>query len=533
MLWKKESNSPNTLYEDLFDRKTIAMVDKMFPMSNRNPVPRKNDVISLQKRKEGNRSFANGKWAEAIEKYNESLCFATTASEHISLAYANRASCFLHLKLYNECLIDIDLARKAGYPERLMPKLDQREGDCLKGRDDSIPLNEFNQKLSFEPDEKIPCMANVLKIEKNDAGKLSMVAKDNIDVGQTIILGKPFCVYLYSRFAWKCNICLKDNTNLVSCKKCTNVMFCSDECQSNDLHNHECGLKFIDDGQQNAQYLNEIRVLLLAINIFHSNIDELMSFVEQTVKSEPPREVPMSLADDQSKYRAFLKFPISAQFARRPDFLLLVYSIYKACQTIPYIAAKFSSLKHRRFLMHLIAHHIQITNFNSYQVNNQKTHGVDFYHQIGLMTKYFRHSCAPNVLMTERDGISIYTAIRSIKKGDELFISYFKFLGLPKHVRQQELWNQVHIKCNCSRCMGAAASSDQRQQLATDPDFPLILSSASNLSPYASQKIEDTIEKCIAFLTKYGQIKWCDEIGEAVDAYIKTLDCRIPRPLFT
>ena len=81
--------------------------------------------------------------------------------------------------------------------------------------------------------------------------------------------------------------------------------------------------------------------------------------------------------------------------------------------------------------------------------------------------------------------------------------------------------------------MGQEASLDQRQQLAMDPDLRTILSSALNLSPYDNQKIEETMEKCIAFLKKYGQIEWCDEIGKVVDVYMKTMESRIPRPMYT
>lgn len=47
-----------------------------------------------------------------------------------------------------------------------------------------------------------------------------------------------------------------------------------------------------------------------------------------------------------------------------------------------------------------------------------------------------------------------------------------------------------------------------------------------------NQKIEETMEKCITFSKKYGQIKWCDEIGNLVDVYMKTMELRIPRPMY-
>lgn len=110
MFWRKESNRPDALYSDLFKNFSGEAADLL--LCNRNSVPQKNDGISIQKRKKGNDLYGEYKWAEAMGKYNESLCFATKHSENISLAYANRALCFLRLKLYKECLIDIDLARQ-------------------------------------------------------------------------------------------------------------------------------------------------------------------------------------------------------------------------------------------------------------------------------------------------------------------------------------------------------------------------------------------------------------------------------------
>ncbi|XP_031631841.1 SET and MYND domain-containing protein 4-like [Contarinia nasturtii] len=536
MLWKKESNQPTALYVDLFAKTPVSMIDRALQAFSQYSNPAKSNQTALQKRMQGNALFDKRKWAEAMEKYNESLCFAIVGSKHISLAYANRASCFLKLKLYNECLIDIELAKKSGYPRELMSKLNKRESDCLKClagcltfRDANPELPAFNQKLSFDADENVPCMANVLSVNRNEMGKLSTIAQQDIDVGQTIVMGKAFLVYLYSRFGWKCNSCLKDNTNLMPCSKCTVAMFCSDECQNNVLHKDECGLKFHTDKQQNGLLLNEIRLLLIAMNIFDT-VDELMNFVEDAVKCD---NIPISLVDDRSKYRMFLKMPISIKFAQKPDFLFIVYSIYKACLNVKKISKQFDTVHRRRFLMHLISQHTQITNFNSNHVSSRPKDEVDFYQQIGLTLNFFNHSCAPNVSMNERNGNSVYVTIRPIKKGDELFISYFKFLLQPKHVRQQCLWNEKHIKCNCIRCSTVSTSSAvQRQLLTLDPSFRLILSNASKLTPYDYSKIEETIDKCITFLRKYGDEDWCDEIAKIVDAYINTLQCQISRPVY-
>lgn len=67
-----------------------------------NSTLKKNDVIALHKRKEGNSYFGRHQWKDAMELYNESLCFSENGLEQMSLAYANRSACFFNLKMYIE-----------------------------------------------------------------------------------------------------------------------------------------------------------------------------------------------------------------------------------------------------------------------------------------------------------------------------------------------------------------------------------------------------------------------------------------------
>lgn len=46
-----------------------------------------------------------------MEWYNKSMCFAKVRTEQMGLAYANRSSSFLNLKMYRKCLIDIEYAK--------------------------------------------------------------------------------------------------------------------------------------------------------------------------------------------------------------------------------------------------------------------------------------------------------------------------------------------------------------------------------------------------------------------------------------
>lgn len=204
MLWRKESKKDNALYEDIF-AKTVGMpaLTRVFyeeKSTIRAPTTIKSDAKSLEKRMSGNKYFAKGEWAEAMENYSESLCFAPPGSPNISLAYANRATCFLQLKMYPECLVDIELAKQAGYPSHLMAKLDKREAEARKHIEEGAKPDEFGLKLTVEPNEKFPFMASAMKIEKDGKGNCTVIAKEDIDVCQTIAVEKAFTCCLYTRY---------------------------------------------------------------------------------------------------------------------------------------------------------------------------------------------------------------------------------------------------------------------------------------------------------------------------------------------
>lgn len=111
--------------------------------------------------------------------------------------------------------------------------------------------------------------------------------------------------------------------------------------------------------------------------------------------------------------------------------------------------------------------HVQIVENNSVQgcVEN-KGQTVTCYNHIGLIEKYFKHSCAPNVITCEGDGNHVFITVRPIKKGEHLSFPYFMFLLESKQMRQQILWERKRMVCRCTRCQGISATMEQRKQMA-------------------------------------------------------------------
>ncbi|XP_055296507.1 SET and MYND domain-containing protein 4-like [Sitodiplosis mosellana] len=538
MLWKKESNGNDSMYVDLYalngGRASFDKVDCFARQGKPSSTFNKNGVVSLQKRNEGDKYFSQGKWTRAMELYGESLCYAEHGSKNVNLAYANRSACFLKMKRYNECLIDIELAKEAGYPANLIPQLDQRKEECLKAIDEGAQPVMFEPKLSFEPNENFPCMANVLKIDRDAQGDLGIFAKEHIDVGQTIVVEKAFMTYLYTHHGWKCNICLKEYGNFVPCKKCTVAMFCSEECQGNSLHKYECGLRYSDSVMMNGFIMRVVRGCLLAIDMF-SDADELMTFVEQAISSDR-NQIPSTLLDEKSQYEAFLKLPIKPASTEHHEFMInltIAFSAQKLLMRIPRVNSMFKLEKYRRFFMHFITHQYQVMENNSFicgsNHDDMDDDYVPFESRTGLMIGYKKHSCAPNVMVSRTVGHKFgLITVRPVMKGQQILHAVIvPLLTLSKRERHQILWQDRKMLCKCARCEGVTASKVLCKRIQSDPDYQYI--TQQSIPPTrgdddAKQSMQTMIDKCERFLRQYGQTAWCNEFGRVVTIYMTLVD---------
>lgn len=119
-MWKKEPSSTG-MYVDLFQvaswhqspvekQYLLNKMSKKICRADRSNY--KSDVTADQHRQNGNKMFEKDRFTDAMEWYNESLCFAKNGSKTIGLAYSNRSVCFLEMKMFKKCLVDIELAKQ-------------------------------------------------------------------------------------------------------------------------------------------------------------------------------------------------------------------------------------------------------------------------------------------------------------------------------------------------------------------------------------------------------------------------------------
>lgn len=503
MLWKKESQQPDAFYVNIltpnFDYWAYRL-NLLLSSVDEEPRVEKSNAIALQKRNEGNVKFRARKWLDAMELYGDSLRFAEPKSEHISLAYANRAACFLSLKMYENCLKDIELAKEAGYPKHLMPKLDKRKEECLKQmRDDPQP----DRKLNFVPNDQFPYLANVAELRKSKNGEHSIVAKTDIDVGEIVLIEKPFQAFRFENFGSKCSMCLKEYSNLVACKNCADAMFCPG-CQADrSLHDYECGLDVCGKGDVYNSTMPFVRGVLQLLKLF-SNADDLMAFVEHSRNN--PNELPADWMDERANYQILFNKENRKQLDETNQILL--FSIYKTLMQIPHVHEMFQSTKHCRFLMHVIGHQMLSTDCIS------KTNGGKTVCRMSvIMNRYFKQSCNPNIYWIICGGGTFAYAVKPVKQGER-----FSACHVPKHIflsaeaRQTELLKSGFEKCACRRCNGKMCSPEQREQMENDPmhifirkNHPMTIITAIHHS-----LLDQLVDSCLDFFRKYGRSEWCD-----------------------
>lgn len=516
VLWKKESNGDFT--DLLADKSKISGYDewnrKLKAANWKNHFlnefiePRKSNVTSERYRTEGNMFYKSHRLMEAMELYTQSLCFAEPGTTNVSLAYANRAACFFELKMYDKCLVDIDLAAKASYP--YMENLMARKERCLKAKTSADQPLEFHPKLSFEPNEQFPCMANVLDVQQNAEFGRYIVAKCDIDVGQTVLVEESFVSVAMCNDRIQCNTCLQTMNNFIPCTNCTDMMFCDEKCrQQNDIHRQFCD-ENINRMPSTVKYI--AKSVLIAIIAF-PDVNELMNLVSD-ILSKRGKEKPPAANDLQSKYKLFLNL--------QPDKLDvlklgLIYKVYTALMDISMVEKMFDSLQSKRFLMHLIGEHLLIISNNAYGGLDMSTATAS---SITLVLSLFNHACAPNVFNSTTGYAEVCITMRPIKKGEQVFTKYLCG-DRTTRLRQEILLKQWGFICKCDKCHPHCSAVD-RARMKSDPRYRQLESNLS-LASYGMCDFKTFTPKCVEFLQTYGHLPWCEEIDVALKFYTKCL----------
>lgn len=513
-LWKKESSDSHSDFVRLFAHLDNGHFKQIVQDLQQERLI-KNNNVSTKIRLEGNVLFRQNKITEAMDYYNDSLCFAENGTENVSLVYANRASCFMALSMYEEALIDIKLATQANYPGRLMPKLMKRQAECLRLMRVHTQRKQFQPTLSFHQHDHFPCLANALELKKNHKFGRYVEAKEAIDVGKIILVEENFAAVSIGDGRKNCTNCMKMKANFIACLECVDATYCSIDCMNrNHTHRLTCGQFQYIVGSMKLH----IQTILIAISLF-KNVESLIRFVQMTLNFGK-HFIPDSLIDRKSQYQLFLTLHAAHNACEEEDFIFDAYKIYNTIISVSKFSDLFNTLTKRRFLQHLVLHHVLVTARNRFQfdVEGDQIRITD----ISPMTCMFNHSCAPNVFNHMIYSQAVFITIRPIKQGDQLFVSYLgEETNNSSEYRRNALANNFGFLCECDKCIPHCLLAD-RATMESDSNFEYL---KRTYTTAFNDKVQRTSLKvaCIRFLNKYGHLPWSNEMNFVSLCYLKWL----------
>lgn len=504
---KNKQTKVNEKYVDVFaaiEREhRIEFKNRMYHIVHNVP-QMKNNVEADRLLKSGRRLARKRQWTVAAERFNLSLCLAENGSPNEKLAYAERAECFANRNLYEKAAIDARLAKISEPPFK------------IRKRDKQTRLIEdLEPKLSFETHNLFKSMANVLEIKENDKYGRHVIAKCDIDIGQTIVVAKKFATAAYAHKPKQayCLTCQKTDTNFIACAQCASVMFCSQKCQkTNDVHKMEC--KTIFHQITSSKVKLAMQLVLNAIKHF-PNADAFIKFVESALDSS--NDINRLAIGPTQSYGLLLRL-----HAHKSGDIHWCYQAFEILMTIPIIEDWFYTVEKSNFLKQLLVHHLAIIQSNGFNEFSGIKDGLDMsyiYDTISL----FNHSCAPNAFYSVKDNVGFLMTVRPIKSGDQIFINYLGDLATePKLKRLQFLSDNWGFQCECERCRPIHRMSIRAYDkiLKEDDTFDYIIShSDDHKLPFGCQQRIRLTEECIKFMSAYGQ-NWSNSLDHVINCFI-------------
>lgn len=440
----------------------------------------KNENQSIQAKTKGNQYFSRNDFVNALEAYNESLCYATVNSETYATILANRAIIYLKAGFYGFALENINLAlNNKNCPLRLKEKWEKRKQEIEEKMDKNEDTFDVYEKLkpklelSHAPNPKMPCAIDALEYASDDVFGRYVRTKQNLKPGDIIILEKPFFKTLLKTGIYsQCTNCMKNNYfNLFPCEKTTSVMFCSTECATDAWERFYKYEYPIIDGIFDLFTKIQIITLRATIRTFTMvpNLEALKAFINSIdEEKENAFNIDYTTAKETDEFKAIYALATNEDSRTVAD----SFQRTNLCAIAWYIAKEFTDLRStfkdeeiENLFLELLVRFNQAAavNYHCVSENMQKSIGLDLNLSpyspktcgsgAFALCSLINHSCAPNVVRFSSSGINVILVVRPIRVGEQIFDNYGPHHCLePRNERIKSLKDQYLFACNCEAC---------------------------------------------------------------------------------
>uniref|UniRef100_A0AAG5D6P3 MYND-type domain-containing protein n=1 Tax=Anopheles atroparvus TaxID=41427 RepID=A0AAG5D6P3_ANOAO len=459
----------------------------------------------------GNKAFQAERWNEALVFYNK--CYLSTPRENVqekSIILANRSAALYHLEKYDLALRDIQRALDHQYPDQMMYKLTERKARCflakkdyeaaldsfkatVKALDDSnLPL-ERRQKLERDAQIMINLLPKNIEMEqkakkKSSSNKAKAPAasqqatgkvpehfvdkalwfdytpgegrfartKSDLKPNSILLLERPHVAALLEDYSLDhCTHCFKRVSVPIACPLCSDVIFCSDECETKangSYHRYECGFLPILWGSGASITCH------MALRMITQRSGEYFAKIKPELAGLTNEQIDQLPVDD---YRKVYNL-VTHESERTPEDLFqrtLMATLLNTCLTL----GGYSGLgaETQNYIGGLLLHNLQLLQYNAHEVSEmirekENDVGKSIFIGGGLYPTLalFNHSCDPGVTRYYRGNQVCVRTVKNIPADSMVAENYGPlFTQLRRDERHQKLLNQYRFTCQCVACL--------------------------------------------------------------------------------
>ncbi|KAF7995906.1 hypothetical protein HCN44_007013 [Aphidius gifuensis] len=451
---------------------------------------------------------------KSIEAYTKSIAHAPVGSSELSLAYADRSAVLFKARLYDDCLLDIERALKADYPDDLKVKLLFRRSLCFKA---SKPNSELEQSTSmasamqwlpdlkkiepnydmiktysemmnelekprdinkFSPEIKnnfskhITGASNAIDLKKKNNSDQHIIAKKMIKSGEFIYISEPFgsTVSYKIRFT-NCWHCCRQTLAGVPCDGCPAIIYCSDICKKkawDSYHNIECLVlgQLLKSDEINTQKLLTVKIFLKALN----SVGRLVEIKKKIDDIDSMKNDEMIFTNDTLDVNTIDNFhrlnyikPTSTE-CKFKSALLAVWIVTIFSQNTNILGKKMTlqdtiKNKNKKIIImgELILRYMMIVQLNTgFFTETDLSGSVGQTSVIIPFCKLIKKSCDPNVYWNHFGSKVGFYASKPIKQGKPVFLStagsYHMTPRIDRYIRLGPTTDD-HVPCRCTACV--------------------------------------------------------------------------------
>ncbi|KAM9779555.1 N-lysine methyltransferase SMYD2-B-like isoform 1-T1 [Syngnathus typhle] len=322
----------------------------------------------------------------------------------------------------------------------------------------------------------------VESFESPDRGRGLRVSRA-FHVGELLFSCPPYaCVLSAQERGACCDFCFNRKESLARCGKCKKAHYCNVKCQKGDwaAHKLECSAMVAYGEKWRPSETSRLVARILAKKEMQRErsaserillVGDLQSHVEDTDK-EKGDKIQADAAGLHRFYSKHLDFPDSKE-------LLSLFS-QVSC--------------------------------NGFTIEDEELSqvGTAIYPDVALLN----HSCVPNAIVTFKGRDAEVRAVRDMKAGDEVLISYIDLL-YPTDDRNERLRESYYFTCDCEECRGRC--KDKLKLKVRKRGAPA--ADAEAMMRYARQSIRD-FQELKRVKTPSELLETCEETLEKMGAVL-------------